>query len=94
MVMRTMRNNIGILQWMFVLLLIVFGLGLVLPSGSRELATAAAIVDGQPVDGQRYSRIVQSSLESQRQAQGGELSDGQSQEVRLSVLNRDRKSVV
>jgi peptidyl-prolyl cis-trans isomerase D len=87
MVMRTMRNNIAILQWMFVLLLIVFGLGLVLPSGNRDLATAAAIVDGAPVDGQRYSRIVQSSLDSQRQAQGGELSDGQSAEVRQTVLN-------
>ncbi len=48
MVMRTMRNNIAILQWMFVLLLIVFGLGLVLPTGNRDLASAAAIVDGRP----------------------------------------------
>jgi peptidyl-prolyl cis-trans isomerase D len=86
MVMRTMRNNIDVLKWMFVLLLVVFGLGLVLPSGSRDLANAAAIVDGKPVDGQRYSRTVQSRLESERQSVGGDLSEGESLRLRKAVL--------
>jgi peptidyl-prolyl cis-trans isomerase D len=86
MVMRTMRKNIDVLKWMFVLLLIVFGFGLVLPSGSRDLANAAAIVDGKAVDGQRYSRSVQSRLESERQSVGGELSEGESLTIRRSVL--------
>jgi parvulin-like peptidyl-prolyl isomerase len=85
--MRTMRNNIGILKWMFVLLLIVFGIGLVMPSGnSRELASAAAVVNGQPVDGQHYSKVVQSRLESARQSQGGELSEGESLRIRRETL--------
>jgi peptidyl-prolyl cis-trans isomerase D len=87
MVMRTMRNNIDVLKWMFVLLLVVFGLGLVLPTGSRDLAGAAAIVDGKPVDGQHYSRMVQARLENERQGVGGELSDGESLRIRKAVLD-------
>jgi parvulin-like peptidyl-prolyl isomerase len=87
MVMRTMRNNINVLKYMFVLLLIVFGIGLVMPnSNSRELASAAAVVDGIPVDGQRYSKVVQSRLEGERQAQGGELTEGESLRVRRDTL--------
>ena len=86
MVMRTMRNNIGILQWMFVLLLLVFGIGLVMPSGGRDLANAAAVVDGSPVSGTHYSKVVQSRLETERQNLGGDLSEGDSLRIRRSVL--------
>lgn len=87
MVMRTMRNNLGILKWMFVLLLFVFGIGLVLPSAnSRDLASAAAVVDGKPVSANRYSKVVQSRLENERLNLGGELSEGDSLRVRRSTL--------
>jgi peptidyl-prolyl cis-trans isomerase D len=87
MVMRTMRANIGVLKWMFVLLLIVFGAGMVMPNGnSRELATAAALVNGKPVAGERYSRQLQARLESERQTQG-ELTEGESLRIRREVMD-------
>jgi peptidyl-prolyl cis-trans isomerase D len=89
MVMRTMRNNIGILKWMFVLLLLVFGVGLVLQgnTGRRDLATAAAIVDGEPIDSQEYSRVLTQRLESERTRQGGDLSEAEANKVRRDTLN-------
>jgi len=58
-----------------------------MPNGnSRELASAAAVVNGLPVDGQHYSKVVQSRLENERQAQGGELSEGESLRIRRETL--------
>lgn len=86
--MRSMRANIGILKWMFVLLLVVFGVGLVMPGiGNRDLATAAAVVDGEPVPASLYSRQVSARLEQERQAAGGELSEADSLRIRRDTLN-------
>lgn len=89
MVMRTMRSNIGILKWMFVVLLVVFGIGIVGQGalGSKaNLANAAAVVDGVAVPQQRYSRVLSSRLEQARRNAGGELSDGEALSVRKEVL--------
>jgi peptidyl-prolyl cis-trans isomerase D len=90
MVMRTMRNNIGILKWMFVVLLAVFGIGIIGQGalGSKaDLANAAAVVDGVAIPQQRYSRVLSSRLENARRNAGGELSDGESLAVRKEVMN-------
>lgn len=88
--MRTMRQNIGILKWMFVLLLVVFGIGLVLPGsmgGDRDLAMAAVVVDGVPISQQRYSRALGQQLEQARRAAGGELSEAESLKLRKEILD-------
>jgi len=89
MVMRTMRQNIGILKWMFLVLLLVFGVGLVMPGtmGRKDLTSAAAVVDGEPVASQRYSRQLTARLEQERQQAGGELSEADSNKVRRDTLN-------
>jgi hypothetical protein len=76
MVMRTMRQNINLLKWMFIVILLAFGFGLVLPGsmGDRDLAMAAAVVNGEAVPQQRYSRALSQQLEQARRAAGGELS--------------------
>jgi peptidyl-prolyl cis-trans isomerase D len=87
--MRTMRANIGILKWMFVLLLVVFGVGLVMPGymGRKDLATAAAVVDGEPVDAQTYSRALSQALEEEHRRQGGDLSEADTNKIRRDTLN-------
>ena len=89
MVMRTMRQNIGILKWMFLVLLLVFGVGLVLPGamGHKDLASAAALVDGEPISSQLYSQQLSARLEQERQLDGGDLSDAASNKVRRDTLN-------
>lgn len=83
-----MRKNIDILKWMFFLLLIVLGVGLVLPgSFGGSVANAAALVNSKPVSQQRYSRILNQQLEQARQAAGGELTEGESLKVRKAALN-------
>lgn len=89
MVMRTMRKNINVLKWMFVLLLVVFGIGLVLPGSmsNHELASAAAVVDGQPVSQERYSKLLTARLEQARRRLGGELTEAESLKIRRESLN-------
>jgi peptidyl-prolyl cis-trans isomerase D len=88
MVMRSLRKNINVLKWMFVLLLIVFGVGLVLPGSlsKHELANAAAVVDGHPISQERYSRLLSVRLEQTRRRLGGELSEAESLKVRRETL--------
>lgn len=89
MVMRSMRKNIGVLKWMFLVLLLAFGVGLVLPGGmgNQDLATAAAIVGDHGVSQQRYSNVLAQRLEQDRRAMGGELTDAESLKVRRDTLN-------
>lgn len=90
MVMRTMRKNLNILKWMFMVLAVVLVVGLVLPAslGRKDLANAAAVVDGEPISGQTYSRALNNRLEQERQAAGGALSEADSLRVRRDTLNQ------
>lgn len=83
MVMRAMRRNIGVLKWMFVILLLVFGVGMVLPgwNGSADAANAAALVNGRPVSGAEYSQ----RLESAR-GQGADQDPASARQTRQEVL--------
>jgi peptidyl-prolyl cis-trans isomerase D len=89
MVMRTMRQNINVLKWMFVVILLAFGFGLVLPGsmGDRDLAMAAAVVNGEAVPQQRYSRALSQQMEQARRAAGGELSEAESLKLRRETLD-------
>lgn len=89
MVMRSMRKNIGFLKWVFVVVLVVFGIGLVLPGTlgvDRELAMAAAVVNGKAVPQQRFSRALTQQLETARREAGGELSEAESRRLRRETL--------
>lgn len=90
MVMRTLRNKVNLIVGMSAILLIALVVGLVAPNfmaGSKDLATAAAVVNGQPVDAQEYSRILTQRLEQERLRQGGDLSEAESNKVRRDTLN-------
>jgi parvulin-like peptidyl-prolyl isomerase len=84
-----MRKNIGVLKWMFLVLLLAFGVGMVLPGSfdDRDLATAAAVVDGAAVSQQRYSTLLSQRLEAERRAMGGELTEAESLRIRRETLN-------
>jgi peptidyl-prolyl cis-trans isomerase D len=89
MVMRTMRQNIGILKWMVLVLILVFGVLAIMPGamGRKDVATAAALVDGEPVASQRYGAQVTARLEQERQQAGGQLSEADSNRIRRDTLN-------
>jgi peptidyl-prolyl cis-trans isomerase D len=90
MVMRTLRNKVSLIIWLSAVLLIAMVVGLVAPNfmaGGKNLAGAAAVVNGQPVDAQEYSDALDQRLEQARQAQGGDLSEADSTKVRRDTLN-------
>ncbi|HTA16968.1 MAG TPA: SurA N-terminal domain-containing protein [bacterium] len=90
MVMRTLRNKVSLIIWLSAILLIAMVVGLVAPNfmaGGKNLAGAAAVVNGQPVDAQEYSDALDQRLEQARQAQGGDLSEADSTKVRKDTLN-------
>ncbi len=91
MVMRTLRNKVSLILWLSVILLLAMVVGLVAPgfmSGGRDLAGAAAVVNGHPIDAQAFSRLLDSRLAQARQALGGgDLDDAQSAKIRRDALN-------
>ncbi|MGH7442411.1 MAG: peptidylprolyl isomerase, partial [bacterium] len=90
MVMRTLRNKVSLIIWLSAILLVALVVGLVAPdfmSGGRGLAGAAAVVNGQPIDAQLFSKILDARLEQTRQAEGGDLSDAAAARVRRDTLN-------
>ncbi len=86
MVMRAMRRNIGVLKWMFVVLLLVFGAGLVIQPGGGEQATAAAIVNGRTISTSEYTRRLDARLENLRSSLGATLDTAASRQARQEVM--------
>ena len=89
MVMRTLRKKVSLIIWMSVILLVALVVGLVAPGimGRKDAAGAAALVNGEPVNAQEFSRALKARLEQARQDQGGELSEAESNKVRRDTLN-------
>lgn len=89
MVMRRLRKSVNLIFGMSLVLLLALVIGLVAPNflGNRNAASAAALVDGQPVDAQEYSRVLTDRLERERQKQGGELNEKDATKIRRDILN-------
>ena len=89
MVMRTLRKKVSLIVWMSGILLVALVVGLVAPGmmGRKDLANAVAVIDGEPVDNEAFSRELTSNLEQARVQQGGDLSEADSNRVRKETLN-------
>jgi peptidyl-prolyl cis-trans isomerase D len=88
MVMRSMRRNTAAVWWIFIILLVAVAIGMIWSGNmSKRDATAAAMVDGESVDGQLYSRMINSRLEQARQNSGGDLTEAESLKIRRDALN-------
>ncbi|HTB23484.1 MAG TPA: SurA N-terminal domain-containing protein [bacterium] len=90
MVMRTLRNKVSLIVWLSGILLVAMLIGLVAPnflSNNKNLAGAAAVVDGQPIDPQDYSNALTAREDQARKAMGEDLSDADSNKVRRDTLN-------